>query len=269
VSFRRCLVLDGGYSSERCLGILGIPMGKPFPQITPAVMPANEWDTGEEINTGLREIGGHVDEFAAALALFDECLAINAAAERAFADKWAKAKDGPDRMAFHRLTTEMVDRMMMPEKWRRIAAREGAITLHEIGFTARRLVELFSKCDSLQKIVPAPTVEHVLGGELGDFWSPRNASVHPAQNAMESQKHRVRGPQNVPGISMTGNGTLYLACQISGRLISFTVKQELKSFELSKRTLDILVAIANRARAPFYAIEEAHDLSYHEARRRK
>jgi hypothetical protein len=227
------------------------------PQILSFELPAGEQKAEEEINSLLVAQHTYTGRLASALSLFDfaagryEAATAHCESERAKLDRSATdyvRQRTPLQIEYMKQSTLFVD-------WEQIAARDGAVTIFHFGITARQIAKALDACPTVKQMCPAITEESILGEELRDFWSVRNAAVHEAENSIKNERHTVAGPLQLGGLGVVDGASAFLTSFIEGRTCSFTVKGELHTFEMSQKTLASLVAAKRRAYAAFQVVE--------------
>ena len=231
-----------------------------IPSINIARLPREEWEAASKIISHLSSLDTYVRRFRSALELFEWS---SAHCEEAF-DRTRRAI--AELRSMKTVTAAEMTRIQVdehrrstasPKDWIFIAANDGALTIYHIGITFRSIIEALTSCPTLANLVGELSEETMLVPYVPDFWSVRNAVAHQAENMAASKKHSTKGPFKGLGLNIGDGADVYIGGQLYNRTYSFTVKGEIRSYDLSRDTLLNLGKVRDHVFSAFQTAAEA------------
>lgn len=212
------------------------------PKIRFQRFPEAEKDLARSLQHSLMAIEGYVEGFASALALFDLCeREIKVLdAEREY-DKKIKRHDR--RQQFMGLYSQLIS-------WLGIAARDGAMTIWHFSKAIQTARALANKCPTMQASLDRPRIKSAFTIFNCHFTCPqqiRDSVAHEFDASKVIEESYIGH-----GVALLGQGSS-LHGIIYGRSYATTYKGKVISYELSQRSLDVLVKTESEFFAAFVA----------------
>jgi hypothetical protein len=189
------------------------------PEISTKDIPAQEHAAIAHLNDALGQFSSHVQQFDAALKLFDFCQV-----------ELSKSNSGGSLNPCF--------------QWQFIAARDGAMAIFHFGKAMEHIAAFLWKCPTvLGKIdkKQCRAARKALGGLVPGFEAVRHSVAHAGELMKDeetSDLHSVSIPQRLVEKMVLTN------C-LQGRLFQNTYEGKIQEYEISHKTLDGLIAIRN------------------------
>lgn len=200
------------------------------------------------IQNGIRDIGRYMDDFAAAVSLFDF-------SETADRQLFAARPNilSPERDAWREQSRRYT-------AWMMIAARDGAMTIFHFGKAYEGIRASLKSCSSLDNLVNHAKLTEA--GRLLRKHFPRFEAIrHPVAHSAEFHRnekvwneHAFSGPYDDGFISIgPAVKKASVSQNLANRVFSVTFEGEVFSYEVNKTSLDALRQIVDTTFAAFDA----------------
>ena len=193
-------------------------------------LPEAEREHAAVIGSSLDDLDGYLNNFAAALSLFDSC--DNASGEA-----------GPHRGTYI--------------SWMMIAARDGAMTIYHFGKTIDGIRQSLGLCPTLRGLVSRPSLKtagKLFARHFPSFEKLRHGVAHAGEQSSTlraRRKHALRGDYAGSGFKIRESSGTLLGNNLQDRLFTTSHEGTVLTYEISQATLAKLIEVKDAFRAAF------------------
>lgn len=228
------------------------------PFFAPFGLSREETEAAQELFSTLSQLTLYIEEFEAAVQLFDFS---EAERQAAFSERGLT----PDR--YVPATKDYIAKTRLLTKWQLMAGRDGAISIFNFGKTlesARTI--LFKSCPSWRDLAKAKTDEtfSLWEAKFPRFVAIRHTVAHAGEFSRpgERDRHTFNGQPNLNFIGSDGPINLYMSASLNGREFISTFEKKIVSYEVSTETAALLSDVAQTFFDAFKPIEDATREAY-------
>ena len=210
------------------------------PRVPSLAFPGSQHGVVELLNHKLSELDDHRVRFAGVLSLFDFSTASIQSALNAY--QMAKAADPTgDSWADARVVRD--DAMEYPRIWKKIAARDGAITIWDFGTALYAAIKHTASLKSLEiENRHLDRIAKAFSSKFPDAKHVRHGVGHPSDISNTPKRNVASG--SFKNASMAINKTEKLSISgIFGRDVVVTIEKRIVKCTIDQNTLDSLVDI--------------------------
>ena len=195
-----------------------LPIALLAPHFKISALPAKEHAAAYTAQSGLHDLGGYIEDYSAAISLFDFSL----------------AQYGPPQS----------------ERWALIAGWDGAMTIYHFGTALEGIRSSLTMCPTIRSAMDYDVFRRALSdfrAKFPGYEKTRHAVAHAAdkmKTPSKLAKHSYSGPHRAGGFNISNSTELTLTDSFSGRVFVSTWEGEIVTHELSKATLNNLMTVA-------------------------
>lgn len=207
------------------------------------MLPEEERETASAILTNLFALEWIVNQFEAALKLYD------------FTDTETILANDPRAKKFERPLAR-VDHNRLMAAWARMAARSGAMTIYELYQMGQVIDKLTANCPSLSQMVDSDARKRstkLFKTSFPSFAPVRNFAAHGSEMTAHPEDVELHAATDldIPGLRVENGASVMVSGALFGRRFTSTYEGREVAYELTQQTLAILREVVSARLASF------------------